>query len=377
MKMVGYKRGKYLEFVLDNGKSVKYDLSTGQSIGVRGNPVRTVAPHMRNTSISDIINSIDDKNYRNFLKYVYNRCSSTIRNFGTLLLESRCFLSYEQYFSSGIENIIGNVPKFNDCPKKLLSLCRERHFPLDSVIIDSYKDSPDFFNLLCSLNFISLTDKNIYEIVKKRISHFNYLSRETTVESFYYMAKKYGYTFKSFLEYIDRLVTYEALSISEIYNNLRDYLRMSSEISNKFDKYPKNLLTTHQITVRNYERIKQEIDEQKFKETVNPALGFKTGDYVILYPESSQDIKDEAVQQHNCVASYIDRVINKQCNIVFLRKKDNPEKSYITVELIDGKVVQAYRAYNQEISSEDKDILNKYEEYLKNKVYIENNERIA
>ena len=375
--MNGYKRGKYLEFVLDNGKSVKYDLSTGQSIGVRGNLVKTVAPHMRNMSISSIIDSIDDKNYRNFLKYVYSRCSSTIRNFGTLLLESRRFLSYEQYFSSGIENIIGNVPKFNDCPKKLLSLCRERHFPLDSVIIDSYKDSPDFFNLLCSLNFISLTDKNIYEIAKKRISHFNYLSRKNTVESFYYMAKEYGYTFKSFLEYIDRLITYEALSISEIYNNLRDYLRMSSEISNKFDKYPKNLLTTHQITVRNYERIKQEIDEQKFKETVNPKLGFKTGDYVILYPESSQDIKDEAVQQHNCVASYIDRVINRQCNIVFLRKKDNPEKSYITVELIDGKVVQAYRAYNQEIGSEDKDVLNKYEEYLKEEVYFENNERIA
>ena len=163
--MNGYKRGKYLEFVLDNGKSVKYDLSTGQSIGVRGNLVKTVAPHMRNMSISSIINSIDDKNYRNFLKYVYSRCSSTIRNFGTLLLESRRFLSYEQYFSSGIENIIGNVPKFNDCPKKLLSLCRERHFPLDSVIIDSYKDSPDFFNLLCSLNFISLTDKNIYEML--------------------------------------------------------------------------------------------------------------------------------------------------------------------------------------------------------------------
>lgn len=375
--MNGYKRGKYLEFVLDNGKSVKYDLSTGQSIGVRGNPVRTVAPHMRNTSISDIINSIDDKNYRNFLRYVYGQCSNTIKNFGTLLLESKRFLNYEQYFSSGIEKIIGRPPLFNDCPKKLLSLCREHNLTLDKNIIDAYKDSPDFFNLAYTLDYISLNDKDIYKILQIRNVRYDYHKNKYTHESFYHLVEEYGYTFKSFLEYIDRLVTYEALDVNQIYGNLRDYLRMSSEISNRFDKYPKNLLTTHQITVRNYERIKQEINEQKFKETVNPALGFKTGDYVILYPESSQDIKDEAVQQHNCVASYIDRVINRQCNIVFLRKKDNPEKSYITVELIDGKVVQAYRAYNQEISSEDKDILNKYEEYLKEEVYFENNERIA
>ena len=40
--MVGHKNGKYLEFLLDDGKTVKYDLSTGQSIGVNGKPVTVI-----------------------------------------------------------------------------------------------------------------------------------------------------------------------------------------------------------------------------------------------------------------------------------------------------------------------------------------------
>ena len=49
--MTGHKNGRFLEFTLDNGKVVKYDLATGESIGSSGKAVKSVAHHMKGFSI--------------------------------------------------------------------------------------------------------------------------------------------------------------------------------------------------------------------------------------------------------------------------------------------------------------------------------------
>ena len=66
------------------------------------------------------------------------------------------------------------------------------------------------------------------------------------------------------------------------------------------------------------------------------------------------------------MASYIDRVIDGVCDIVFLRDRYNPDKSIVTVEVRDNKVVQARRAYNADPSEEELFVLKRYEEYLNN-----------
>lgn len=68
----------------------------------------------------------------------------------------------------------------------------------------------------------------------------------------------------------------------------------------------------------------------------------------ILAPTCVQDIIDEGQKQANCVGSYVQTVINGKCEIYFLRKKDSLTKSYVTVEVRDGKIVQAKAKYNKE-----------------------------
>ena len=87
--MTGVKNGKFLEFHLDDGKMVKYDLSTGQSIGVKGKPVKSTNHKFRNMSISTIINSIDSDAYKKFLFFVKEKKSlcvfiwnTTVKGFG-------------------------------------------------------------------------------------------------------------------------------------------------------------------------------------------------------------------------------------------------------------------------------------------------------
>ena len=49
--MIGTKEGKFLKFTLDDGKVVKYDLSTGQSIETKNNVVNNVGYKFRNIPI--------------------------------------------------------------------------------------------------------------------------------------------------------------------------------------------------------------------------------------------------------------------------------------------------------------------------------------
>lgn len=67
--MVGKKEEKFLTFYLDDGDTIRYDLSTGEQIGVKGKPVKSVAHKTKGYSIQNFIESIEDKNYQNFFEF--------------------------------------------------------------------------------------------------------------------------------------------------------------------------------------------------------------------------------------------------------------------------------------------------------------------
>lgn len=63
---------------------------------------------------------------------------------------------------------------------------------------------------------------------------------------------------------------------------------------------------------------------------------------------------------------YAEKVSNKETFVCFIRKKQNPDKSYISCEVDKkGKIKQFKLAYNSEITSEkDINFRKKYQEYL-------------
>ena len=83
---------------------------------------------------------------------------------------------------------------------------------------------------------------------------------------------------------------------------------------------------------------------------------------------------NEGIHNHNCVGSYVERYAKKEANIFFIRRHEEPEKSYITVEL-NGPCTeyrQALYGYNRSIY--DKDDLGFIKQWLEhNKEINENN----
>lgn len=362
--MKSYKEKQYIVFDLDDGKSVKYDLSTGECIGKLGKPVKGLQSQLKGYSLKETIDSFEDVNYRDFLKLVDGGSYRGVTNIGTLLKNIKNYKSLEQIYSSGlrVENSSFEF-KINDIPKFLIKFCKENDLKLYNELVVYAKENVSLFQIFSSEQFVSLDVKEFIRLITKE----KYIDWNTGyVSATSYIVKKYNYNPKSLLRYIDNLMTYEALDC-DIIRELLDYLAMVSAISPKFDKYPKNFLTTHRIVIRNYDRLKKEYSDDLFKNRINKELEYSSGDYKIIYPEKVQDIKDEAINMNHCVASYIDKIIDGKTNVLFLRKKDSLDKSLVTLEVAGNKILQARRSFNFEPSSEEKSVISKYQDYLDKK----------
>ena len=365
-----FKDKQYLIFDFEDGRNVKYDFATKQAIGLKGKPVKNLNKQLRGWTIDGLFDCFVDQQYAKFLKFVRNQ-EYRIENIGTILSRVPLYSNYEQIFSAGFEDIIDGYLsyKINEIPKALIKVAKIHNIKISNSLIEYWKENLDAYNIAFQLEYLSLNDSDIIDILRyknavvkngcyKYVSYFNELIID------------YGYNAKSLLLYLDHLKTFEAIeNMGYLIREIYDYAKMMSEISQKFDKYPRHFLTTHRIACRNYNRLKKEFSEELFKKRINKDYECTYKDYVFVYPECIQDIRDEAVSQNNCVASYIDIVINGDCHIMFLRKKSSPKESLVTIEIRDNKIVQAKRRFNYPVTEKDQEAI----DYWNNKFSKQNN----
>lgn len=362
-----YKDKSFLIFLLDSGGSVKYDFATNTSIGKSGKVVKDICSQLRGTTIDDIIKCCEDVQYAKFLSFVKTReQSSHIRNIGTILSRVPHYSKFEQFFSANIVNIDKNIKyKINEIPKGLIKYVKRYDWYLNNNLVDFYNDNPNMFNYAINNDFVSISERNIYYTLTR-----NHYSRASGSYKYYSIFNElitdYGYTIKALWEYLDYLMTFEALLPEDIITELWDYAVMMEKISPKFDKYPRHFLTTHKIAIRNYNRLKEAFDEEQFKRRINKEMETTIDDYVFIYPDCTQDIKDEAVAQNNCVASYIRRVISGDCDILFMRYVSSPKESLVTIEVRKNKIVQAKRRFNDPVSDKEQEVINRYNKWYAN-----------
>lgn len=99
-----------------------------------------------------------------------------------------------------------------------------------------------------------------------------------------------------------------------------------------------------------YPKIRE--NAKKFKERFQ----FEKDDLVIVVPNKASDITKEGRLQHHCVGAsdtYISNMNNERYFILFLRKKEKPEKPYYTLEVTwDGEIKQFYAAYDRQPDKE-------------------------
>ena len=141
---------------------------------------------------------------------------------------------------------------------------------------------------------------------------------------------------------------------------------MKLNLSDKSILFPKNFIEQHdkitsELIISNNPEINNRIESLSNVISLN---NYEDDNFVIFPANSVDSLIDESSQQSNCVRTYCDRVSNNECQIYFMRYKSNINKSFVTIEVRNGKVVQARTKFNEEPSIEIMNIIKKWERTL-------------
>lgn len=152
---------------------------------------------------------------------------------------------------------------------------------------------------------------------------------------------------KEIIDYVDTVLMHQCIAPNETMSVWSDYLRMARDIGynlrERSRRFPSSLRKEHDIATFAHRSIKKAIDAKKFAENAQKnaeRYEYSFEDLFAVVPTTVEQVVEEATNQHNCLASYVNRLINGDTCVVFVRYKDTPESSYVTCEIRDDAFVQ-------------------------------------
>ena len=142
-----------------------------------------------------------------------------------------------------------------------------------------------------------------------------------------------------------------------LWNDYLDALKLMDVPLTKEMMFPKDLLEAHDRTIARKTLIENQIYDKKIKEYAEELKIDASNDkYTVIVPESSKEIIQEGEMQHNCVGKmgYIEKMAKRATIICFLRKSEEPDKSFVTIELDPNRktIRQAYAERNHACSKD-------------------------
>lgn len=135
------------------------------------------------------------------------------------------------------------------------------------------------------------------------------------------------------------------------------------DLSNMFIYMPNNFRKVHDRTAEEYKalqdkkaaaekRRREEAARKELEQTKKAmaeifeksegmdAFSIKGKGLILVVPKSGDEIRAEGEALHHCVGGYVERVAKGETNIFFVRKADEPDKSYFTMEWNHNKIIQ-------------------------------------
>lgn len=192
------------------------------------------------------------------------------------------------------------------------------------------------------------------------------------------------------LKSVNRMVNYmkkQRIAPSKLATTWRDYLRMARDegmdTADDIVRLPKDLKARHDQLVeqinarRDAEKLEKEkekyqkMDAQIAKNIPAAAKYFWENDkYMIIPAGNCEELVEEGRTLHHCVGSstiYMDKMAKGTSWILFLRKKENLEKAYYTIEISmkDDRIMQYYSEFDRQ---PDKEIISKLLEKFRQSV---------
>ncbi len=133
----------------------------------------------------------------------------------------------------------------------------------------------------------------------------------------------------------------------DVVSEYRDYLDMCAKLDyaakSKSVLFPKNLKKAHDRAAKQLKLQKDELARRNFEEAyrrITGHLDFTCGGLQVVYPKSLKALAEEGSALQHCVVNYGNRIANRECIVLFLRRCSEPEKPFYTIEVRDGHITQ-------------------------------------
>lgn len=296
----------------------------------------------------------------------------------------------------------------------LENIVTETHCPdryLYESILDHINDIPEWiFTYTNNINVISSFFKNYYDTLDTDLKQMlkecpkgliNYL-KDFNREFDYYSTREYVlkknlgnfgcYIYNSYRDIFSckeiLVFTKNKKLLKEVISNSWDRGDLSASLakllrvftSNLSDKVTFNILfslLTESDDIDSFQdkcldeankelrqKLADELTELNFINNIN--IG---NEYVVIVPQNIKDLQKEGSQQHNCVGHYYnDSIINGLNKIYFIRRKDNPNASFITCRYNTNnkRTVEARGFCNNSLSNAQWNIVDKVTDIINN-----------
>lgn len=105
----------------------------------------------------------------------------------------------------------------------------------------------------------------------------------------------------------------------------------------------KQEMVNYQLKMKKYQKeIQQRYQEDKEK------YEQQLGNYLFVLPQTPDDFKRESLLMHNCVSQeqYLEKHSKRKTTIIFIRKANQPNTPYCTMEIQENKIKQLYAFKN-------------------------------
>lgn len=132
----------------------------------------------------------------------------------------------------------------------------------------------------------------------------------------------------------------------------RDYLReceqLHFDLHDREILFPKDLVAAHDRTMKQIAFEKNKADQEKFQKAVEKLENFawSEGEFFIRPAREQMELTAEGKALHHCVGGYIRDMAEEKTAIFFLRKANEPDKPFYTLELQKKRVIQCRTEHN-------------------------------
>lgn len=136
--------------------------------------------------------------------------------------------------------------------------------------------------------------------------------------------------------------------LEDVLTDYRDYLCMSEglelDLKNSFVLFPADLKKAHDkvndISDKEQAPLYDRQIQKQFEE-MNGQYHFVKYGFAVFLPHTAKEILEEGQNLHHCVGGYVKQIVRRESTILFVRRAEEREKSLCTVEVKDGRMVQA------------------------------------